>query len=175
MPWFAMPQTKDSDTIWQVTYLAKIAEDASPRRHAEISSVKVKDTHLMINKLPPAEILCGECDSVVINASCLSIECQDPLEEKSLRCCHFGRGHQGWLSADYNLRFEYDLFLFSRLIDGIMPRNMPEHVLRQISCCHHRSILSVRWREFWPSCKYALVKYCSAIDTKGGLIRGSVG
>ena len=39
---------------------AKIAEDASPRRHAEISPVEVKDTHLMNNKLPPAEILCGE-------------------------------------------------------------------------------------------------------------------
>ena len=40
--------------------LAKIAEDASPRRHAEISPVKVKDTHLMNNKVPPAEILCGK-------------------------------------------------------------------------------------------------------------------
>ena len=38
--------------------LAKIAEDASPRRHAEISPVKVKDLNLMNNKLPPAEILC---------------------------------------------------------------------------------------------------------------------
>ena len=37
--------------------LAKIAESAS-HRHAEISPVK--DTHLMNNKLPPAEILCGE-------------------------------------------------------------------------------------------------------------------
>ena len=46
-------------TIWQV--LAKIAEGASPRRHAETSLVKVKDTHLMNNKLPPAEILCGDC------------------------------------------------------------------------------------------------------------------
>ena len=42
--------------------LAKIAEGAFPRRHAETSSVKVKDTHLMNNKLPPAEILCGEWD-----------------------------------------------------------------------------------------------------------------
>ena len=56
MPWFALSHTKSSDTIWQ----AKIAEDASPRRHAEISPVKVKDTHLMNNKLPPADILCGE-------------------------------------------------------------------------------------------------------------------
>ena len=40
--------------------LAKIAKGASPRRHAEISPVKVKDTHLMNNKLPPAEILCIE-------------------------------------------------------------------------------------------------------------------
>ena len=40
--------------------LAKIAEGASPRRHAETSPVKVKDTHLMNNKLPLAEILCGE-------------------------------------------------------------------------------------------------------------------
>ena len=40
--------------------LVKIAEDASPRRHAEISPVKFKDTHPMNNKLPPAEILCGE-------------------------------------------------------------------------------------------------------------------
>ena len=40
--------------------LVKIAEDASPRRHGENSPVKVKDTHLMNNKLPPAEILCGE-------------------------------------------------------------------------------------------------------------------
>ena len=39
--------------------LAKIAECVSPRRHAETSPVKVKDTHLMNNKLPPAEILCG--------------------------------------------------------------------------------------------------------------------
>ena len=40
--------------------LAKIAEGASPRRHAETSPVKVKDTHLMNDKLPLAEILCGE-------------------------------------------------------------------------------------------------------------------
>ena len=40
--------------------LAKIAEGASPRRHAETSPVKVKDTHLMNNKLPLTEILCGE-------------------------------------------------------------------------------------------------------------------
>ena len=41
--------------------LAKIAEGGSPRRHDETSPVKVKDTHLMNNKLPPAEILRGEC------------------------------------------------------------------------------------------------------------------
>ena len=40
---------------------AKIAEDASPRRHAEISPFKVKDTHLVNDKLPPAEIPSGEC------------------------------------------------------------------------------------------------------------------
>ena len=40
--------------------LAKIAEGVSPRRHAETSPVKVKVTHLMNNKLPPAEILCGD-------------------------------------------------------------------------------------------------------------------
>ena len=40
--------------------LAKIAEGASPLRDAETSPVKVKDTHLMNNKLPPADILCGE-------------------------------------------------------------------------------------------------------------------
>ena len=40
--------------------LAKIAKDATPRRHAAISPIKVKDTHIMINKPPPAEILCGE-------------------------------------------------------------------------------------------------------------------
>ena len=44
--------------------LAKIADDASPRRHAEISPVKVKDTHLMNNKLSPAEILCEEWANV---------------------------------------------------------------------------------------------------------------
>ena len=54
MPWFAFPQTKDSDTN-----LAKIAEGAS-RRHGDISPVTVKDTHLMNNKLSPAENLCGE-------------------------------------------------------------------------------------------------------------------
>ena len=37
--------------------LAKIAKGASTRRHAETSPVKVNDTHLMNNKLPPAEIL----------------------------------------------------------------------------------------------------------------------
>ena len=42
------------------TGLAKIAEGASRRRHAETSPIKVKDTHLMNNKLPPAEILCGD-------------------------------------------------------------------------------------------------------------------
>ena len=35
--------------------LAKIAEGASARRHAETSPVKVKDTHLMNNKLPPRD------------------------------------------------------------------------------------------------------------------------
>ena len=58
MSWFALPQAKTSDTIWQG--LDKIAHNVSPRRHAEISPVKVKDTYLMKNKLPPAEILCGE-------------------------------------------------------------------------------------------------------------------
>ena len=43
--------------------LAKIAEDASPHRHPEISLVKVKETHLMNNKLPLAEILCGEWEA----------------------------------------------------------------------------------------------------------------
>ena len=40
--------------------LAKNAEDASPCRHAEIYPVNFKKTHLMNNKLPPADILCGE-------------------------------------------------------------------------------------------------------------------
>ena len=46
--------------------LAKIAEGASSRRHAETSPVKVKDTHLMNNKLPPAEILCGDCGFLMV-------------------------------------------------------------------------------------------------------------
>ena len=49
---------------WHKQGLAKIAEGAYPRRHAETSPVKVKDTHLMNNKLPPAEILCGEWQSM---------------------------------------------------------------------------------------------------------------
>ena len=44
--------------------LANIAEGASPRRHAETSPAKVKDTHLVNDKLPPAEILCGECGTM---------------------------------------------------------------------------------------------------------------
>ena len=44
--------------------LAKITEGASPRPHAETSLVEVKDTHLMNNKLPPAEMLCGEWQRV---------------------------------------------------------------------------------------------------------------
>ena len=40
--------------------LAKIAKGASPRRHAETSPLKVKDIHPINNKLPPAEILCGD-------------------------------------------------------------------------------------------------------------------
>ena len=44
--------------------LAKIAEGASPRRHAETSPVKANDTHLMNNKLPLADILCGDCRGV---------------------------------------------------------------------------------------------------------------
>ena len=40
--------------------LVKIADSAFPRRHAETRPVNVKDTHLMNNKLPPAEILCGD-------------------------------------------------------------------------------------------------------------------
>ena len=43
MPWFALPHAKDSDTTDKG--LAKIVEGASPRRHAETSPVKVKDTH----------------------------------------------------------------------------------------------------------------------------------
>ena len=35
--------------------LAKIAEDVSPRRYAEINLVRVKDTRLMNDNLPPAE------------------------------------------------------------------------------------------------------------------------
>ena len=64
MPWFALPQTKDSDAIWQglsQNSRVKIAKGASPRRHAETSPVNVKDIHLMNKKLPPAEILCGDC------------------------------------------------------------------------------------------------------------------
>ena len=38
-----------------------LAEGASPHHHAEISPVKVKDTHLMNDKLPPTEILCWDC------------------------------------------------------------------------------------------------------------------
>ena len=57
--------------------LAKIAEDASPRRHVEISPVKFKDTHLMNNKLPPAKILCeewalGNCHSTHLSHFCSS-------------------------------------------------------------------------------------------------------
>ena len=51
--------------------LTKIAEDASPRRHAEISPVKVKDTDLMNTKLPPEEILCGECLCIEIGGRAL--------------------------------------------------------------------------------------------------------
>ena len=40
--------------------LAKIVEGAFPRRHAETSPVKVRDTHLMNNRLPPSEILCRD-------------------------------------------------------------------------------------------------------------------
>ena len=58
MPSFALPQTKDSDKSDKG--LAKIVEGASSHRHAETSPLKVKDTHLMNNKLPPAEILCGD-------------------------------------------------------------------------------------------------------------------
>ena len=42
--------------------LAKIAVGASPRLYAEISPYQVKDTHLMNDKLPQTEILCGECN-----------------------------------------------------------------------------------------------------------------
>ena len=45
---------------WKVWISIRIAEDASPHHHAENSLVQVKDTHLMNNKMPPAEILCGE-------------------------------------------------------------------------------------------------------------------
>ena len=48
--------------------LAKIAQGASPRRHAETSPVKVKDTHLMNNKLPPAEILCGDWEIYILTS-----------------------------------------------------------------------------------------------------------
>ena len=55
--------------------LAKIAEGASHRRHAETSPVKVKDTHLINSKLPPAEILCGDWrsmrDESIYGAHCL--------------------------------------------------------------------------------------------------------
>ena len=62
MPWFALPQ---ATTVTQSDKgLAKIAEGASPRRYAETSPVKVKDTHLMNNKLPPAEIFSGDCSAV---------------------------------------------------------------------------------------------------------------
>ena len=63
MPWFSLPQGQGTVTQYDKG-LVKIAEDASPRRHAEISLFKVKDIHLMNNKLPPAEIRCGECSSI---------------------------------------------------------------------------------------------------------------
>ena len=51
--------------------LAKIAEGASPRRHAETSPVKVKDTHLINNKLPPAEIqFCVEIAELHAEVTC---------------------------------------------------------------------------------------------------------
>ena len=46
----------------------------------------------------------------------------------------------------------------------------------QLSCCQHRAIFSVRWREFWGWRKDALAKSCSgAGDRRGVLIRESVG
>ena len=50
---------RQGTVTWSDKGLAKIAEGASPRRHVEIGPIKVKDPHLMNNKLPPAEILCG--------------------------------------------------------------------------------------------------------------------
>ena len=82
-------------------------------------------------------------DFVVFNASCLSVKCQGPIEEKLSMCCQFGSRPQGRLSVDYNLRLDTIFFLFSRVIRDIMPRNMPQH---DLSCCQHRAILSVRKR-----------------------------
>ena len=61
--------------------LAKIAVGASSRRHTETSPVKVKDTHLMNNKLPPAEILCEDCST--LSRDPVLIEGQAPVDASS--------------------------------------------------------------------------------------------
>ena len=100
MPWFALPQPK---TVTQSDKrLAKIAESASPRRHAETSPVKAKDTYLMNNKLPPAEILCGDC---VVTCSWSRTHKNigyDSYFRESVLCFGFKAGLKRSLSSEKN-------------------------------------------------------------------------
>ena len=61
---------------------------------------------------------------MVFNVSCLSAECQDPLEEEKSRCCHFGEKNQGW--------FESNLVILDGTMEG--------HRYIQITCYHRRAV-----------------------------------
>ena len=74
--------------------LAKITEGASPRRHAETSPVKVKDTHLMNNKLPPAEILCGDWYLFGFTFTCVT-----ELVTQNVKTC--ANNQYGWYYLKY--------------------------------------------------------------------------
>ena len=48
----------------------------------------------------------------------------------------------------------------------------PSMCCSKLTCCQHRAILIVRWREFWAWHKDVLIKSCGATDSRGDLIRG---
>ena len=83
-------------------------------------------------------------DFVVLNTSCLSVECRGPLQEKHSRCCHFGQKAP-------------------RLIVGFEYREICRSPFcGKLSYRQHEAILAVSWRDFW-----GWHKACCAIHNRG--------
>ena len=100
--------------------------------------------------------------------SCLSVKCPGPFEDKQSRCCPLERWPQDWLSANYNLRFDYDLL-------SLFTCYLGHHAAKFARVRSGANCLVVNAGQFSVWCNVALVvESCGAINSRSDLIRGSV-